>query len=246
MDSKELAKLTGQEGGERVVAYKLNEIRMSGNDGTFTYLELLGTKGEDNKYPSKEIGKTLNGVILKMRWRLFKYEEVNGIADIKSTSEYDNKNTDQVYLFGKGEKGLAVDIKEKYKLGTQRVLYVYLPKKDEIVRIMVKPSALTADNNPNKEMGLFEYVDSFRNDSSYLHEHLTNFSGVERKDPKNPRKDYFAMTFSRGAHLLPESIEKVAGLIKEVHERTTGTDFVEEYVPPAEDTGEVDADLIPF
>jgi len=50
MDNKEIASMTGQQGGERVVAHKLNEIRMSGDDGKFTYLELLGEKGADGKY----------------------------------------------------------------------------------------------------------------------------------------------------------------------------------------------------
>ena len=253
MDNKELAKMTGQQSEEKVVAYKLNEIRMSGNDGKFTYLELLGEKNEEGKYPTKEIGLAFEGVIIKMRWRLFKYDEdATGKAYVISTSEYDNKATDKVFVFGKNERGIAQEVKEKYQLGSQRVLYVYSPKRDEIMRVIVKPSALTGDKNPNKEMGLFEYVDMFRNGNTYLHEFMTKFSGVERKDPKNPRKDYFAMTLAQGDRLRPETIEKVGALIKEVHEKTTGTPFADEYVPtPTEDTinypgDEVNLEDIPF
>ena len=77
--------------------------------------------------------------------------------------------------------------KEKYGLGSKRVLYVYLPSRDEIVRVIVKPSALDGDKNPNGEMGLFNYVDVFRKGSDFLHEYQTKFFGVERKDPSgNP------------------------------------------------------------
>lgn len=258
MENNELAKMTGQTNGDNVVAYKLNEIRMSGNDGKFTYLQLLGEKNEDGKYPSQEIGSSFQGIIIKMRWRMFSYnEDATGKADIISTSEYDNKNTDRVYVFGRGDKGIAAEIKEKYQLGSQRVLYVYLPKGDEIVRVIVKPSALDGDKNPGGELGLFNYVDSFRTGNDYVHEYLTKFFGVERKDPKgNSRKDYWAMAFERGDRLRPETIEKVGSLIQEVHQKTSLTNFADEYVPPPKvtgtdtdsmaDTGEVDAADIPF
>jgi hypothetical protein len=86
----------------------------------FVLRETLGEKGEDGRYPTKELGKTVGGVILKMRWRLAKFE--TNKPSIMS-SEYDKKNTDTVVLFGSNEKGLAVDLKEKYSLGSQRVLF---------------------------------------------------------------------------------------------------------------------------
>lgn len=227
--------MTGQENGERVVAYKLNEIRMSGDTGEFSFVEFLGEKGEDGKYPSQPLGKEIQGVILKMRWRLFKYEEMpDGSPKISSTSEFDNKLTDKIVIFGSNEKGLAVDLKEKYGLATQRVLYVYLPSLKEIVRIAVKASSLSGDKNPNKEQGLFEYLDKFNSDKEYVHEYLTKFGSVERKDPKgNKRKDYCAMSFSIGEKVTDASKEKVIEMIKDVHERTSKTAFADEYVAPA-------------
>jgi hypothetical protein len=217
-------------GGERVAAYKLNEIKFNGDTGEYVLRKVLSEKGEDGKYPTQELGKTIRGVILKMRWRLAKYEE-NKPSIL--TSEYDSKSKDTVVVFGSGEKGNAAAIKERYALSSQRVLYIYIPGKNEIMRLIVKASALSGDKNPNKEMGLFEYVDSFNQENDFMHEYVTVFSGVKREDP-NPRKNYFAMTFATGDHLAPEQIEKIVGLVKEVHEKTTGSAFAENYDPKPE------------
>jgi hypothetical protein len=166
----------------------------------------------------------------------------DGSAKITSTSEFDNKNTDKVIVFGSNEKGLAADIKDKCQLGSQRVLYVYLPKRDEIVRMIVKPSALSGDKNPDKDaegksipraLGLFEYVDQLNADGAFLHENMTTFGSVYREDAKNKRKSYFAMTFSVGEKLGEEQAVKAVEMVKEVHEKTTTTNFADEYVPPA-------------
>jgi hypothetical protein len=161
MDQNEVASMTGQKSGERVATYKLNEVRMNGDNGSFSLMELLGEKGADGKYPVKPLGLGLDGVILKMRWRLFKYEELaDGSVKVTTSSEYDFKTKDTVVIFGTNEKGNAAAMKERYALNSQRVLYVYLPTHKEIARVIVKASALSGDKNPGKEMGLLEYVDS--------------------------------------------------------------------------------------
>ncbi len=45
---------------------------MSGDDGSFRMRQVLSEKGEDGRYPTKDLGKELNGVILKMRWQFFR------------------------------------------------------------------------------------------------------------------------------------------------------------------------------
>jgi hypothetical protein len=238
MDQKEIAALTGQAGtGDRVPAFKLNEIKMSGDTGEFSLREILGTKGEDGRYPVKELGKVVRGVILKMRWRLTRYEEQSDGKGGKTsttwmTSEFDNKSADKVVLFNNNEKGIAADIKVKHALGSQRVLYVYVPGLNQTVRLVVKASGLSGDKNPNSELGLFEYVDSFDMPArEYLHEYLTEFTGVYREDKTNPRKSYWAMTFKRGKEIETENKVKIIDMIKEVHEKV-GTKFADTYTPP--------------
>jgi hypothetical protein len=140
MNDTDIAKKTGQT-SERIAAYKLNEIRMNGDDGTFSLVELLSPKNtETGKYNVQKLGNSVEGVILKMRWKLSKYEE--GKASI-NTSEYDNKTRDRVVVFGTNERGTAINIKERFNLTTQRVLYVYVPRHSEIVRLIVKSSAFS-------------------------------------------------------------------------------------------------------
>jgi hypothetical protein len=222
MTDEEIKKMTGQAGNDRPAAYKLNEVKMSGDTGEFSIREILGEKEEDGKYPVKEMGKAVNAVILKMRWRLARYEELpGGKSTMWMTSEYENKTTDEVILFNNGERGIATDLKERHKLGSQRVLYVFLPGRKEVARLIVKPSALSGDKNPADEkgqaMGLFEYVDMFNEQKLNLHEFNTTFSSVYRTDPGgNKRKDYFAMTFAKGTEVAQENKGKVVEMIQEV------------------------------
>lgn len=232
MDDKELAKMSGQAREQGVAAYKLNEIKMSGDSGEFSLREILGEKNAEGHYPTLELGKQVSGVILKMRWRLFRYEENKQSL---MTSEYDFKNKDTVVVFGSGEKGVAAEMKEKYQLGTQRVLYVYFPGRKEVCRVIVKSSALTGEKNTDGSMGLFEYVDSFdMGKDEYLHNYQTVFKGTYREDPKNPRKSYWAMTFSRGPEVATENKDKIGEMIQEVHKRL-GVNFAEEYEAPKEE-----------
>ncbi len=250
----DIAKMTGQAGGEKIAAYKLNEVKMSGDDGTFSLKEVLSPKGEDGKYPVQQLGDGFDAVILKMRWRLSRYDELpDGSGKTTMTSEYDNKHTDKVVVFGTNEKGIAAEMKAKHDLGTQRVLYVYSPKHKEIVRVIVKASALTGDKNPGGELGLFEYVDEHNDAKTLLHEYITHFGGAYREDAKNKRKSYHAMTFKLGRVLTDTEKEKVVGMIKEVHGKTSALpNFAAAYTAAPEEgpveipTDDINPDDIPF
>ena len=165
--------MTGQAGGASAgQAYKLKEARLNGDKGEFAMVDLTVEK-VDGKYPSSTLGKSFEGVVIKRRWRLFKYEELpdkdgRKKAHVTATSEYDIKNkgpfddqalVDTVVVFGTKEVGRAGDIKEQYGLSTQCVLYVYVPGLKEVVRVIVKPSALKGEGNPGGEFGLFDYQD---------------------------------------------------------------------------------------
>lgn len=242
MTPEERMRITGQESGERINVYKLNEIKMSGDDGTFSMREVLAEKGEDGKYPVKDLGDHVDAVIIKMRWRLTRYEE---LPDNKSiyymTSEYDSKNTDKVVLFTNMEKDIAVKIKEKYGLGTQQVVYAYVPALKQVCRIIVKASGLGSEKNPNKELGLFDHKNSFTESNTFIDDFITHFSSVYREDEKNKRKSYYATVFSTGRELTDTEKEKIATLREEVHEKTSANkNFADEYTPPKEEKDEID------
>lgn len=237
MNDADIAKKTGQT-GDRVAAYKLNEVRMNGDDGSFSLVELLLPKNADTgKYGVQKLGSSVEGVILKMRWKLSKYKE--GEPSL-NTSEFDNKSKDKVVLFGTNERGIAANIKERFALTTQRVLYVYLPKQREIVRVIVKPSGFSR-KNPNDPAGLFEFINEHEKAGTYVHKFWTTFSckfqeGKNLDGSPNKRKDHFSMTFACGKPLTEEQQEKVYAMIEEVDSKTTAiaAQFADSYEPKPE------------
>ncbi len=197
--------------------YKLNKVQMSGDDGEFSHTDLLSPREQGVKPTQEKLGKTIEGVIIKMRWALSKYDEPTGIYT--SSTEYDNKNTDQVMIFPNKAKGSVIDMKEQYGLSTQRIIYFYMPKKQQVVRLIVKASALTGDKNPNQEMGLFEYQ-SFLGDALPC-EVLTTCTGVFREGKNkdgssNRRKDHYAMSFVKSRDLKDEEFQKVMDMMVDV------------------------------
>jgi hypothetical protein len=198
-------------------AYKLNEVSINGDDGKFRLRDILGEK-QDDKYQIHELGNKISGVVLKMRWRFARYEEVQGQENgiYHTSTEFDNKHSDTVTVYPSKEKGLAVDMKEKYDLSTQRVVYFYLPERKEVVRLIIKSSALTGDKNPKQEMGLFEYQDFLRKDDVMLCDTVTDCSGVWREDAKNKRKSYWTMQFEKGRDLSDSEKDSIEAKMREL------------------------------
>ena len=61
MNDADIAKKTGQ-ASKRIPAYKLNEVRINGDDGTFSLVELLSPKNADTgKYNSQKLGSSVDG-----------------------------------------------------------------------------------------------------------------------------------------------------------------------------------------
>jgi hypothetical protein len=221
-NKEDLKNMTGQTGRERFPSYKLNEVTMSGDDGSFRLKEILGPKNTEGKYNVEQLGQELHGVILKMRWRLSRYEEE---GQSLATTEYDNKHQDEVVVFPMKDRGNAATMKERYKLSTQRVVYLYVPAKQQIVRLIVKASGLSGDKNPKEEKGLFEHIDEFNETNTLAHEFVTTCKGVFREGQntdgsRNKRKDHYAMSFSTGRKLNESELAKVEGMIRDVHEKT--------------------------
>ncbi len=238
------------EGGTAV--YKLDKVEMSGDTGLFKLTDLVSDREKGSKPNTESLGEVVEGVILKMRWKMSRYEESGSF----NSTEYDDKWKDEVTIYPSKDKGSVPAMKEKYKLGTQRVIYFYLPAKKEIVRLIVKSSALSDDNNANPEgqFSLFGYTNEFASDEILPCEIITSCKGVFREGKNadgspNKRKDHYAMSFSKGRALKEEEFAKVQGMMIEVNEKTN-TVKPEENVPETPthnpELGEVDESEIPF
>lgn len=220
---EELRKWMGlnTEGG--TPTYKLNKVTMSGDDGKFKLTDLLSERPKGEKPNNEDLGEVIEGVILKMRWQLTRFDETTSL----SSTEYDNKWKDEVTVYPMKEKGNAATMKEKHSLNTVRVVYFYVPKKAQIVRLIVKASALTGgEKNPGGEHGLFEYIDEYAQTETLPCEFITACKGVFREGKnadgsKNKRKDHYAMSFKSGRELTDSEFEKVEAMMIEVNEKTS-------------------------
>lgn len=224
----------GNEGGSAV--YRLDKVTMSGDNGKFTITDLVSERQKGVKPTVESLGETVEGVILKMRWVLEYWDESS--RTFYGSTEYDDKWKDTVTVYPVKDKGSVETMKAKHKLKTLRVIYMYLPAKKQIVRLMVKASALSGkDKNVNGELGLFEYIADFANDEALPCEFVTECTGVFRAGTNqdgtpNKRKDHYAMTFARGRALTESEFAKIQTSMIEVNEKTNA--------PKAEEPEEVD------
>src|SRR3990167_1118946 len=220
MDTEEKKKMLGMNQGGGTGVWKLNKVEMSGDTGKCRLVDLATEREKGTKANIEELDDTLQGVILKMRWHLTRYEESGSL----SSTEYDDKWKDQVTVYPMKDKGSVETMKAKYKLSTNRIIYFYVPAKKEIVRLVVKASGLSGDKNPNKELGLFEYIDEFAQTESLPCDFITICKGIFREGTnadgsKNKRKDHYAMSFSTGRQLTETEMEKIQTLMVEVNEK---------------------------
>lgn len=217
METDELNALVGvQKQGKE--PYKLNEVTMSGDTGEFFLKDILKGKDDNGKYTITSLGKTLDVVFIKLRWKLNKYEEVGGFKTFSSSTEYDDKHTDTVTIYPTKESGLAVAMKEKYMMKTVRIIYCYVPTLKQVVRLTVKSSALTGDENKDGAFGLFEYQSDLTHKKQHVYTVTTRLNSVVRNEGDR-RKEYRAMVFSMSNVLSTEQFEKIRALIYEVNER---------------------------
>jgi len=232
MNKEELKKKMGMNTESKAHIYKLNQVQMSGDNGMFSLSDLLKERPKGEKVMKHDLGSELDGVILKMRWMLSRYDEPS--KTFFKSSEYDDKWNDEVTIYPAKERGSVEAMKEKYKLPTQRIVYMYVPSQKEKVRLIVKSSALTGKGkNPNDELGLFEYLNEFSNTDSLPCQFITSCTGVFRAGKNddgspNKRKDHYAMTFKTGRQLTESEFEKVEAMIDEVNKNTASKPIIDE------------------
>lgn len=197
--------------------WKLNKITLNGKTGHYKFTNLLKERQKGEEVEVEDLGSEIAGVILKMRWSLSKYD--GRAKSFYVTSEYDFKGSDKIQLFSGGEKvdeGIAQDIRTKHNLHTERVIYIYLPAKMEIVRVFVRATGLSADEkSPHK--GLFQYMDEFAETEELPDEYITHFLSELRQGDLG---EYHATVFKRGRKLTETEFKKTQTAMKLVNEKT--------------------------
>lgn len=265
-DDKDLEGMTGEKVYNR--GEDTNEVSLNGDNGRFTYFnrnqERDATTGKykhepldagvtlkfDEKTGEKEIVETkpLKVVFLKIRRTLSHYHPEGGSM---GTTEHNTKH-DTVILYGpgKGEKhtGVAEQLRVTFdKLRTLQKVYAYFPERQEVVRVVAKGASLGSKVKDPNILKFYDYIQTFKKPDHFW-EYFTEITPVPEMGPKGI---YFAMSFKRGEKLKTEQLEKVKGLIREVHaqvqendakvaQRAGGTDKIEVADIPGADIREDD------
>lgn len=214
--NEDLSTLTGESNYKKAPKLNLNQIALNGQTGSFTKKLMLEEKGEDGKYQKQDLGKELEVVFLKHRRRLFQY---SATAHSFETNEHNHKD-DRVMLYGPNEKGIASELREKYPgLRTQQIVYCFVPKTGETVRILIKGASLGSESTADGVMKYYDYLGSFKDEHSY--QYKTILRPIQEQGKLGP---YWCVSFVRGEKLTDTQLEKVAEKIKEVHAEITKMD----------------------
>lgn len=211
LDVNKIAELTGESAYKKAPEYKLNEIRLNGNEGKFYLKRVLEGKGEDGKYKKTLIDASdLQVVFLKHRRVLSQFRKNEPTLQ---TNEHNHKD-DYVMLFGANEKGKASELRQKYQgLRTQQIVYAFVPSLNQIAKIVIKGSSLGSDAKEKDVMGYYEYLGSFSKDE-HSWQYYTSLKPIKESGQMG---SYYAIQFSRGSKLHDERLDKVASMIEEVH-----------------------------
>lgn len=223
VNKEELDKLSGDAETRPAPKYVLPSVKINGKVGKFyrTVIEDEALKlDEDGKALLEEMGKTVKGVILKVRKTYFE----DGSDRQLFSNEVGSGKNEKVSVFCKTESvkggyninhvfsGTPAQVKERYpEISMIQVIYFLLEETGEIVRLKVKGMSLGQ---------LFDYFKSFEsNERKY--EYITEL-GV--KPEKNKFGSFYVNTFKRGKKV--EDLAPVEAAIKEVYEKITE---IEEY-----------------
>lgn len=209
MNEKTLEEMSGENLYKKPAQLILNEIRINGKKGKFFFRDVIGGLKEidgKKRYEQKEIGEEVSVIFLKIRRKLRQYrKEENPLT----TSEHNHKD-DIVALFGNPEveKGKASDLREKYQgLRTQQIIYAIYG--DELVRVLIKGSALGSKSKKKDVMAFYEYISSFKEDGK--DEHFYNFiTKLYAVEEVGELGEYYTMSFKKDRELTEEEKKLVA------------------------------------
>lgn len=254
----DLEKMSGET--KVIPQMKLNQIRFNGQTGEFMYKDILkGYKEEGGKkiFEEVSIGKEISVIFLKIRRKLVAFRK----DDKPLTSQEHNTKNDMITLYGNSVVEVADNdtLREKYPmLKTQQIIYALY--KGELVRLIVKGSALGSSVKSEDVYSFYSYISSFKEDgkNEHFYEHYTTLYGVEEKSDLG---SYQAMSFKVGAKLDEKEMKDVEGNMKKAYDYCVEVDayygkdkeeIIKENIEAVVDEGidypeeEINPDDIPF
>jgi hypothetical protein len=205
-DIQDVSALTGEAQVSGSPVLRLNQVRLNGQTGEFFLVDLLGEKDENGKFKKKNLGHSIEVVLMIHRRKLFQFRKDQ--RNIES-NEYIGKN-DNITLYGVNERGTADQLRIKYQgLRTQQIVYALSPK-GEVVRLVAKGGSLMSDDK--EKNGYYNYINSF--DREGKNEHSYQFKTVLTSYSKqNDMGTFWCMDFQRGEALDTDALKTVTKTI---------------------------------
>lgn len=221
VDLEKMEEMSGEKDVKAAPRYTLPSVKLNGNEGKFyrTVIEDGELKtGDDNKAYLEDMGKTLSGVILRVRKSYFE----DGVDSQLFSNEVGNKKNERVTIFQKTENmkggysvvpvftGTPAEAKGRFpELSMIQIIYFLLKDTGEIVRLKVKGMSLGQ---------LFRYWKEF-DQTEHLFEYYTVLG---QKADKNKFGSFFVNTFKKGERV--KDLEPVQSAMQEVSDKITEID----------------------
>jgi len=182
----------------------LNELVYNGKKNKFFLVMkkagLIEQEDGKKKFDKQELGEEVNVIFLRIRRKLRQYRK----DEKPLTTNEHNTKADMLTLFGDTEviKGSNDELKARHQLlRTVQIVYaLYLPQgstRGELVRLIVKGSALGSKVKAKDVHDFYSYISSFKAGGAdeHFYEHITILKGVEEQGELG---EYYAMTFVQG------------------------------------------------
>jgi len=196
--------------------------RGMGELGGFTLL----SNDEDGKLVPKDLGKELKAIIINRgKLRLKSSEHIsNEVSSAKELTLIFTKEKFRLY-----DKGEYYQMKEKYKLSTHQIPYLYL-EDGTIAKLGVSPSSLS---------GFWEYLKSFSGEDR-IYQFWTTMKASE-KEYKKMGGTYHILDFIQGEKLEDDIQNKVSEAIMDTNEKIKANNEARRQT----DTTNTDSDTYP-
>ena len=217
INKEELVNMSGEKNVRQSGRYTVPIISLQGSIGIF---QKRFPNKETGEWETEDIkGKSIKGVFLKVRRRLFQFKaDPSG----KSTGEtlFSNEHdswSDKVAILEstKSGKTMKVDegyyeqIREKYQ-GLKVHMHIYMLVDDEVIKLMVKGSSLS---------NLFRYLKEDISSDEHSFEYVTKLTMIENESSLGK---YFSIDFVKGEK---SDLEVVGPKMKEVHSAVEQSTF---------------------
>jgi hypothetical protein len=226
----DLAELSGESDYRQPRTLELNEVSLNGDadvtetspgkfdrkGGFFRKRLLVGRTNRDLKPEEQNLGASVRLVFLKIRRKLVECADKGEI--IRSTTEHNTK-ADAVTLYdsrtNQSVRGVAADLRKLHEgLRTVQIVYALLltnTSEPELVRLTVKGASLGSEAKLPDVMDFYTYIASFPRN-----EHMWQYGTILEPVLEQGRKSYYAINFTHGEKLDPETLVLAEEKLREV------------------------------